>query len=46
MRNTPDPLTNIPHMVDGINAIPTPVNGSFLESVEMFARWRRWPLHS
>ncbi|HWR58807.1 MAG TPA: hypothetical protein VN328_07970, partial [Thermodesulfovibrionales bacterium] len=40
VRNTPDPKVNSPNWVDGINAILAPKNSSFIESLEVFARWR------
>ncbi len=39
-RNTPDLLTNVPNLVDGVNTILAPINATFRESVELFARWR------
>jgi hypothetical protein len=40
VRNTDDPMKNNPNWVDGINTILAPKNSSFIESVEVFARWR------
>ena len=40
VRNTPDPTVNKPNWVDGINTILAPKKSSFIESAEVFARWR------